>query len=284
MGYRKVSDVIQTESIDGPLLNSLWNAIWKFYYSNYFSSQNYLYPGVDHDSLKELTIKIWIDLFKEPIDELDFYTAEPINILKNYFFDVAEWYDVYDLVEFIPNNFDGNFILNEEFLDYCNQILEREVSAYRFVAGKLVKITTEEEIQEIEDTINNPSTNDLVKKHITNGLSLMADRESPDYRNSIKESISAVECIAKAIAGDPNTTLGKVLNEIEKSGTIEFHSDLKEGLKKIYHYTSDDSGIRHALKDKPTVSFDDAKFMLVICSAFCNYLAAKADKAGIQIK
>ena len=38
------------------------------------------------------------------------------------------------------------------------------------------------------------------------------------------------------------------------------------------------------MKDKLTVSFENAKFMLVICSAFCNYLASKADKVGIQKK
>jgi len=61
-------------------------------------------------------------------------------------------------------------------MDRCNRILEREVSAYRFVAGKLAKITTDKEIQGIEDAIINSWTNDLVKKHILNALSLMADR------------------------------------------------------------------------------------------------------------
>jgi len=110
----------------------------------------------------------------------------------------------------------------------------------------------------------------------------MADRESPDYRTSLKESISAVECIAKVIVGNPNTTLGAALNVIKSNGTVDFHQDLNEGLKKIYHYTSDSDGIRirHALKDTSTVDFEDAKFMLVMCSSFCNYLTVKANKAG----
>jgi hypothetical protein len=61
------------------------------------------------------------------------------------------------------------------------------------------------------------------------------------------------------------------------------HSALEQGFKKIYGYTSDDSGIRHALLEKPTVDFEEAKYMLVSCTAFINYLIVKADKAGISI-
>ncbi|MGQ9708742.1 MAG: AbiJ-NTD4 domain-containing protein, partial [bacterium] len=35
--------------------------------------------------------------------------------------------------------------------------------------------------------------------------------------------------------------------------------------------------------DEPNLSFEDAKFMLVSCSAFINYLITKAAKAGIKI-
>jgi len=44
----------------------------------------------------------------------------------------------------------------------------------------------------------------------------------------------------------------------------------------LYGYTSDSGGIRHALSDEDvTPTFEDAKFMLVSCSAFINYLKAK---------
>jgi hypothetical protein len=40
-------------------------------------------------------------------------------------------------------------------------------------------------------------------------LQKLADRENPDYRNSIKESISAVESAAQEITGDTGATLGR---------------------------------------------------------------------------
>jgi len=52
----------------------------------------------------------------------------------------------------------------------------------------------------------------------------------------------------------------------------------------MYGYTSDEDGIRHAMLEEPDVGFEDAKFMLVACSAFINYLKVKADKASINLE
>ena len=41
-------------------------------------------------------------------------------------------------------------------------------------------------------------------------------------------------------------------------------------------------GMRHALLDEPNLDFEDAKFMLVSCSAFVNYLRSRAAKAGLE--
>ena len=112
--------------------------------------------------------------------------------------------------------------------------------------------------------------------------SYYADRESPDYRNSIKESISAVESISKVLSTGSRDTLGGALDKIK--GKIKLHPALEKGFKQIYGYTSDTDGIRHALMEEPTCDFEDAKYMLVSCSAFVNYLIVKADKAGIKLK
>jgi len=113
-------------------------------------------------------------------------------------------------------------------------------------------------------------------------LDLFADRESPDYRNSIKESILAVEAICQLITDNPKATLGDALKEIAKKTKVDLHGALKDAFGSLYGYTSDAEGIRHALLDEPNLCFEDAKFMLVSCSAFINYLIAKSSKAGIQ--
>lgn len=122
-----------------------------------------------------------------------------------------------------------------------------------------------------------------VTSHIQNALDLYADNRNPSYRNSIKESISAVEAMCRLIVND-EPTLGKALKEIETQGSVILPSALKQGFDKLYGYTSSSQGIRHSLglTEEPNVKQDDARFFLIACSAFVNYLATKALGAGIK--
>jgi hypothetical protein len=183
-----------------------------------------------------------------------------------------EWNEVYDFIEFAANHFPG--YERDDFKQACNKILERELSAYRLVDGVLVRITSEAEAAAIAEASALPSPFQPVRLHVEAALRLLADRKSPDYRNSIKESISAVESACKILTADENATLGTALRKINERHGL--HGGLKNAFNSLYGYTSDAEGIRHALLDAPSLDFDDAKFMLVSCSAFVNYLISKA--------
>ena len=62
---------------------------------------------------------------------------------------------------------------------------------------------------------------------------------------------------------------------------LGLHGALKSAFNSLYGFTSDSNGIRHALLDETNLTFDDAKFMLVTCSAFVNYLKSVMAKAHI---
>ena len=59
------------------------------------------------------------------------------------------------------------------------------------------------------------------------------------------------------------------------------HGALKAAFSQLYGYTSDKDGIRHGLLDETNIDFEEAKFMLVVCSAFINYVKIKITKMGI---
>jgi len=44
----------------------------------------------------------------------------------------------------------------------------------------------------------------------------MSDRQKPDYRNSIKESVSALEGMCQKILKKDKVTLGDAIGQIEK--------------------------------------------------------------------
>ena len=273
-GFKPVKSVIQINSIDNELRNSLWNALTLFYWDRiedqWISTNN---------NMNILFKLLWVNHLKWQLDNLDIFWPNTHKKIKTYFFN-CEWYDVYDFIEFIANNYEDES-MNQAFIIFCNSVLESELSAYRFVDKKVTQITSEEEISEIEEALEASKPLKAVNTHLRRSLELLADKKTPDYRNSIKESISAIESICKIITHDKKATLVQTLTEIESK--VELHPALKKAFINLYGYTSDEQGIRHALIDESKLDFEDAKFMLVSCSAFINYLITKASKASIKI-
>ena len=274
-GLRPTRIEIQSKSIDEALRNKLWNILTQFYIRC-----NKVYVGEDKQ-FSYLLNRLYHKYFKEPTDEIPIKSGDCIKILINYFF-TCKWYDVYDFIEFIVNNhkyYDHSEIKN--IINAFNITLKEELSAYRFINGYMTEITSEEEINEIEEVLN--TSLKTVKIHIEAALKHYSNKEKPDYRNSIKESISAVESIIKTIVNNENGTLSSTINKLNKK--IKINSDLKEAFLKLYNYTNDkDDCIRHGLMNEPNLNFEDAKFMLVACSAFINYLTVKADKSNIKLQ
>lgn len=274
IGKTPIKSVIQTESIDEDLKNALWNGLIIFYWEGKIK---YDRLTDNEDAVQVLLSRIWIHFFKKRLDEKPYYFESYHKFLKKYFFE-AEWFEIYDFLEFVPLNYtpDHYSQTNETFIEYCNNVLEREISAYRFVNGTLTQISSKEEVESIEEALTITDNLKPVKTHLNRALELFSDRKSPDYRNSIKEAISAVESYCSILTGNPKATLGQALKQIEKDNNI--HPALKSSFSSLYGYTSDADGIRHALLDDDNLNQEDAKFMLVACSAFIYYLRQKEAK------
>lgn len=279
MGIKPVRTVFQKDSMDDSLRTSLWNELTEHYWPQFKSSvrtQSTLLSNFPH--IQSIFEALWTSHLMRPVDEMKIGWRDFFNEFKDYFFS-CPWYEIYDIIEFIAN-FYFDDAENQGFIKCCNSVLSRELSAYRFVGKVIIPSPTDQEIAEIEEAIQ---TSKKFTQHLDKALEHLADRKSPDYANSIKESISAVEAICRVITGDSTATLGKALESIEKSHKIDMHHNLKDAFKNLYWYTSDAQGIRHGLVGKSDLDVEDAKFMLIACSAFINYLVVKADKAGIQL-
>lgn len=282
-GLKPVRTSVQLDSIDAPLRNNLWDALTIFYWDRVTAPVvgPYIRRLSANPEMNSLLRVLWHAFFGLPLDTLSDRWVDTHNKLREWFFG-AEWYEVYDFIEFVVSAYpDDEESVNTEFMQFCNGVLERHLSAYRFVGGEIRDITSEEEIAEIEYALEATEGLEGVHTHLRTALSMLSDRKSPEYRNSIKESISAVEAICNLIAQDEKPTLGQALKEIEKH--VQLHGALKSAFEKLYGYASDAEGIRHALVKESNLQSEDAKFMLVACSAFINYLIAKASRAGITL-
>jgi hypothetical protein len=270
---------MQIETIDEDLRVRLWNALCIFYCDKVNTS--YYLNSSQNQNMFWLLRLIWQDIFKKPIDTIENDWKAVYKYLREYFFKCT-WNEVYDFIEFVANQYFEERV-NTNFIQACNSVFQLEVSGYRFIDGKITQITSEEEIAEIEESLQKGNLASPEIIHLKTALNLFSNRKSPDYRNSIKESISAVEAVCRSIGGN-KATLGKALGEIRRQGKIDLHNALEEAFEKLYGYTSDEGGIRHSLLEEPNLDFEDAKFMLVSCSAFINYLKVKVSKAGIKLK
>ena len=145
-----------------------------------------------------------------------------------------------------------------------------------------IVLTSEEEIQAITSAIQKLKDEQLLgaSKHLSKAVELLALKPIPDYRNSIKESISAIESVVKKIVNEKGGGLDKALAILDNK--VKFHGAFKSGLLSLYGYTSDVDGIRHPILEEKDIGFDETKFMLVSCSALVNFLIAKAEKAGLR--
>lgn len=258
----------QTDSMDEGLKNQLWNVFFSICDAPLGN-----YGGYEKQAVQEFMRRMWDGHFKLPLDE--FYGFEPgLKQIRALFFRF-DWAETYD---FIQSAID--FGIAESFIPACNEVLQQELAGYTIIGEEVVPITGEQEIEEIEKAMSYTKGKlKLVSEHTKQAVRLFSDRKDPDYRNSIKESISAVETLCKIIVGLENATLGQALNKI--TDAIEIHPALVAAYEKLYGYTCNDQGIRHSMLDESTLEAEDARFMLVSCSAFVNYLVVKARKANI---
>lgn len=260
-GYLNPREVIIRGHITEQIQNSIYNWILIICDKNCYA------PGFDYRAVEQY---VWVYFLDQRMDEF----SSRNDVIKRYILDDKQvWYSKLDLIEVICEQLVKQSPRIKLFTEYLNSEFQRHNFAYRMIEGHIVEITSQEEIRAIEYAFTTPL--DGVRTHIQTALKLLsASQTVPDYRNSIKESISAVECLCRHIT--ETSTLDDALKCIIKKG-IAINPQMKQGFEKLYHYTSDKrTGIRHALMDdenEPTSA--EAIYMLVTCSAFINYLNTK---------
>jgi hypothetical protein len=272
-GIKPTKKPFQFNSMDMNLRIGLWNTVFKFF----IPKVRYL---SDEGLLQNVWSDVYSDLFKQTIDDMPDNNLDLKRTIKDYILEDANYSDVYDLVEFLAKHPSSSHLKND-FIERCNEILNKESAGYYFVSENIIRITSSQEMESIEEAIEGPL--ETINNQMRAALEFLSDRENPNYRNSIKESISAVESLCQKLTDKPNATLGEALNLISKQSRIPLPESLKRGYEKIYGHASSSEGIRHGLSDLPTLTYEDAKYMLVSCSAFIKYLLSKADKAGIKL-
>ncbi|HEY0396095.1 MAG TPA: hypothetical protein VGD01_16490 [Candidatus Elarobacter sp.] len=267
-GYEPVRSAFQVDGMDAPLRHGLWNAVRTQMLPNRDQDAGF-YLRKTHDPDYNMAVRLYDELFHKDIDTIPQTYAQFVEAVRKWFAE-TEWHRAYSFVQFLVEN--GHAQRRAALQQAADVVMKREMAGYRFVGSKIVPITNQAEIDTVVEAI--ASSPDMVQIHLRTAVDRLADRASPDFRNSIKESISAVEAMVQSLTGDDSSTLGAALKALPHALPPAF----AKGLSALYGYTSDENGIRHALSDEPNVDMAEARFMLIVCSAFVNFMRDR--KAG----
>lgn len=260
---------------DSEMPETMRSGIWEVLRGTYFNqvlSKNSTIGGVFDQDFKRYCNAIWFEYFRKSSDDVPSDPKKALNSIRDYI-SYGEFFQVYNFLEFVARSRLTNRGSAYEkrhlaFIRGINYVLKRERAAFRFADDILVKVSDDESLSAIAAARSQSESNG-VREHIKSAAELYSDR-NPNYRNSIKESISAVESAVFYMTGSKSHSLQKPLRQIAQDHDL--HPALVSGLEKLYAFTSDEEGVRHAMLEKPSVTQNDARFMLATCAAFSNYL------------
>ena len=264
-GYEPLPQPLKLGELSREARMSFWNA---FYRADQDSRSEYDELTGDW---REVLLSVHADFFYEGLDTFMDGEEDIYDIYKTYFLDY-DFNKVFDLITFIvrhpkcPHRFDAGVILTfmEHGLAYV----------FEYKSRTIFPATTPEEGKAIIDAVHELDSQGLdgARQHLVRSSAFINQGE---WAQSMHESISAVESVARRIAPGTNT-LSAALDKLRNQGLLE-HPALYQGLDKLYGYTSNEEGVRHSLLNQreSKVEEDEAVFMLGACASFASYLCRK---------
>lgn len=244
---------------------------------NVISNVLYTYMKEHEDIYGKLDIALWTDFLDERLNEYEvkphygYYSLEAIEG-GNCIFKFA-------MIDFFLNEIDhlrkveGKDI--PSFAEELNNGFKRVNYKYRIIGTHIIPINDFDDYKDTEKALQSVPNN--IKQHLNKAMLYLFI--TPDYENSVKESISAIEAFCYIYT--KKNVLTDALKVFDKKDVI--HPQLKKAFENIYYYSSEKgTGIRHGKAQEDTKyspDFYEAKFMLSACSAFINYIEGKCSNA-----
>ncbi len=168
-GYKPVREIIQKESMDDALKNSIWNVFKQIIIEQGKFTKHSSLPNIQDYNLYTFFRAYWITFLKKPLDEMPNTVSNIQKDIYQHFFNQLKWYEIYDLIEFTIDHLPSDWKktrYQETLIKLINAVLERENSAYRIIENKIILITSEQEIQSIEEALESTNPYSDVQQHL----------------------------------------------------------------------------------------------------------------------
>ena len=162
---------------------------------------------------------IAIHHFRFPVDTLPGVFGEVTWLRERILSEAkSKWNRLYDLVELIAASWEKLSVLAgyDTFARALNELFEEESIGYRLHDRRIIPITNAAELRAISEAsqLAAKSGLDQATEHLNAAIDELAARPEPNYRNCIKEAISAVEAVSSQLAGERKAALPKALGKL----------------------------------------------------------------------
>ncbi len=277
--FRKRASFAEAEGIRGPppqlklkeVSRELRAKLWNVLYSNLKESciaygDRVRLTGPWFDILFYLHVNVQFHMADEFSNDGGYHAERIKKLILN-----GSYIDIFDFIQTALRNHQNKWMLSAQISD----ALESSRAAYRILdVDTIIPISSETDFETVGRALADVSKHEFngARAHLKTAVSKLT---TGDFAGSIRESISAVESVARKLATSSSLSESLVILE----NKFEIHNALKRGFNAIYGYTSDEKGIRHPLIDEPNAKVDeaDALFMIGACSAFVSYLIFKTN-------
>lgn len=268
--YSSIDFELEVEYLSKTARIGIWNVIYE--------SRNNLFHPDSIGLAEHLSKRLWSDYLNQPLDDQPGY-SDLQQIVKNLIIK-SSWNKVFDLLEAIFKYWDefvqhNIFAVRDDLTEFVESIVRcfkvRHIG-YSVIALQITPIQSEAEVEEINEAAKNLQYLPGAHQSLARAMHHLSNRDNPDYINSVKESISAVEAVLKEVSG--KNSLSENIDELKKKGVV-VHPALQKSMKTMYGWASQVA--RHGTPTGSVIDFPLAKWTLITCTAFINYLIHQKD-------
>lgn len=119
------------------------------------------------------------------------------------------------------------------------------------------------------------------RDHYNKALKFFRDRTKPDFQNSVKDAVCAVEAAGKALFPDSNAkTLGDLAKDLGKKNQMP--QAILKALEGIYSYRNSDDGVSHGGANGGAATEAVTEYVLSACASQIIFLVDLADRDEIS--
>lgn len=188
----------------------------------------------------------------------------------------CKWYLVYDVIEGIQNALEQlSNAKPHHFEKELNKYFQLRGIGWQLMDGQVevrgpetFEFATKAALETLEETGRSTAHTELLE-----ALGDLSRRPNADITGAIQHAMAALECVARDITGNPQSTLGEII----KYNPNLLPKPLDQSVGKAWGYASETG--RH-LREGGSPGYAEAELIVNMSSAVCSYLLNKSKPIG----